>query len=284
MSEPKFDEETGRQVCPLPHRDDKPRFSYLAIGSQLCGGHVRGLDENLRRLPGLYELLAAAHLSTGVELGYRSRSADEPLPIKPPITEHRGRIIGVLASNVAMIAEYRKLADPSEYAVPNLCRFLRTHSSWILEQDWADDLVAEIQDLASKAHSFVYPDKQDRRTRISCPDDACTGMLLTAKPDDKPADETDDDLQPSALICNTCGVAVPPAAWRTLAKEVHNMSGLVTEEDAILWALAEKFRLTGPTIRQWASRGHIGRFERGSRVLYDLDEIKARLTHRSAVA
>lgn len=286
MGEPKYDEETGRQICPLSHRHepDRVRYSYLAVGTQLCGGHVRGVDENLRRLPGLFELLAAAHLSSGIRLGYAAKSAEEPLIIKPPITEHRGRVIGVLASYVAMVADYRNLSDPAEYSVPHLCRFLRIHSEWILEQEWADDFASEMQDLATKAHSFVYPDKLDRKTRIPCPDDSCTGMLLTAEPDDKPAAETDDDLHPSALTCDTCGMPIPPGAWRTLAKEVHNMSGLVTEEDALLWALAENFRLTGPTLRKWASRGHIGRFERGNRVLYDIDEIKARLTRRTEAA
>jgi hypothetical protein len=278
------DERQERRCCPLTHRDERPRYSWEAAGTVLCGGHVRGCDNQLAELPKLYELLSKAHLSSGVAIGYGSRSAETPLIIKSKVTEHRGRIIGALAFFTATVAGQRGLSDPARYEVADMARFLRRHLDWILRQDnedlAADDFASQISDLHYDARQLIWPDRQQTRTRISCPVDGCEGTLRPMS--DK--DTKDDDLLPVGLICGTCGVVLPPGEWRKLARDVHQMSGLVTEQDVLLWAEVSGYRITGPTIRQWATRGHIGRFDRDGRTLYDLDEIEARIATRKTDA
>lgn len=268
-------EQQPRSICPLPHHKDpdRPRGSYEAAGTILCGGHVRGLDADLDRLPGLHVTLAAAHLSSGISLGYASRSADTPLPIKSKISAHRYWIRDIVASWAFNVADERKLTPP-DVTVPDIVRFLRRHLDWIITRYWVIDIADEIAGLRATAVRLAYPDWDAQRTRIPCPEIFCDGMLFTPTRRD-PA--PDDDKLPEALICDTCAIGVPPGAWRTLAKNVHRMSGLVTEEAALLWAVAEGRRLSGPQLRQWASRGQVTRHEQGARVLYDLDEIEARL-------
>jgi hypothetical protein len=274
------DQQDQRPTCPLPHRDDRPRYSWEAAGTILCGGHVRGLDHQLAELPKLYELLAKAHLSSGAAIGYGSRSAEKPLVIKSKVTEHRGRIIGALAFLTATVADQRGLSDPARYEVADMARFLRRHLDWILRQNTedlaADDVAGQISDLHYDARQLIWPDHIDRRTRIPCPQDDCPGMLQTSADRDEP----DDDKLPSALTCDTCGMPVPPRAWRALARDVHNLSGHVTEEAAILWAIAEGHLLGSSTLRVWVMRGEISRYGIRGHYLYDAEELAARLEKR----
>lgn len=281
MSGVLIDDQTGyeqeRPQCSLPHKNpEKIRYSYARIGTMLCGGHVRGLDMHLQTLPKLYELLIKAHLPSGVSVGYGSRSAETPLVIKEKVTEHRGRIIGALAFLTMTIAKERGFSDPAAYTVPAMAQFLRRHLDWIITLDWADDFTSQIGDLHYDARQLIWPDKHDNRTRIPCPMDECDGMLTQPNR----GAVADDDLLPELLVCNMCGMPVQPATWRTLAKNVHKMDGLVLEEDAVLYALALGKRLSGVTLRVWAMRKKISSYPVDGRNLYDLEEVECQLEKR----
>jgi hypothetical protein len=281
MSGIRIDDETGyeqeRPVCPLTHRDpEKVRYSYAAIGTMLCGGHYRGLDQHLQELPKLYALLAKAHLTSGISVGYGSRSAEKPLIIKEKVTEHRGRIVGALAFLTMTISEERGLSDPVKYEVPAMAQFLRRHLDWIVQLEWADDFASQVGDLHRDARLLVWPDKQDNRTRIPCPMDECDGMLIQPRQDSVP----DDDKLPEYLLCKTCGMPVPPEKWRTLARQAKKQHDLVFEEDAVFYALALGHRLSGVTLRVWATREQISRYPAGGRTMYDLEEIECKLEKR----
>lgn len=273
-----------RPVCPLLHRDEQPRYSWVDKGTVLCGGHYRGLDSHLHTLPKLYELLAKAHLSSGTAVSYGSRSAEKPLIINTRVVQHRGRIIGGLAFHVAAYSKQHGLSDPAKYEVADMCQFLLRHLDWIVTTEDADDFTSNIADLHHDAKQLIWPDRQQVRTRIPCPVDDCEGTLRPMTDKDTKERSADDELLPAGLICTTCGWIVPAGEWRTLARDYHGMSGLMTEQSIELWAEVNQIRLTGPTIRQWATRGHIGRHEKNGRTLYDLDEIQARLDLRNADA
>jgi hypothetical protein len=148
--------------------------------------------------------------------------------------------------------------------------FLRRHHDWSVSQLWADDYATELRDLNEAAWSLLHPRRTEAATRLPCPAD-CGGTLRASFRDD---DSHDDSLAPKVLICDGCSLPVPPEQWRKLARKIKHPDGHVTEEIVVLWAQANGWRLTEPTLRQWATRGKVTRHRVAGRTLYDLDEIE----------
>jgi hypothetical protein len=156
--------------------------------------------------------------------------------------------------------------------------FLRRHHDWSVQQDWAATYAEELRDLSEAAWAVLFSRRVESGTRLPCPAD-CGGTLRASFRDD---DLQDDSLAPKVLVCDGCALPVPPEQWRKLARDIKHPDGYVTEEIVILWAQANGWRLTEPTLRQWATRGHVTRHRVAGRTLYDLDEIEKRFTERVA--
>lgn len=282
-------------VCVLSHRpnpDGTERTPLAVPGLLVCRGHERRTVDDLAALPDLWAELAEAHTSWQQPSGYRPASAERPLPINPAISDHRGAVVERLASWARMVAGARHVSRPETPDPYVVAGWLALHEQWTLaHEDYAADYSKAVHDLASRALALLFPRKGDIRTQLPCPlaeSEECGGTL-TNLGDDRTGD-ADDDALPEKITCDSCGYVLPASQWRTYRRQLHKRLNpgpdspadqvLVTEDDAILWALAEGHRLTGPTLRQWATRGRVTRHLRGTRTLYDLDEIESRLTTR----
>lgn len=280
---------TAERLCPLAHRVDPERPRKSAPSSILCAGHIFQSRTALEELPGRYTELATVAAPT-YEQHSGARSAEKPIPYRQHAADLRNggkydpdkpeidgvRLVGIraaLTNWVRIVAEERGLmlpADDGRDEVELAAEFLRRHHDWSVSQLWADDYATELRDLNEAAWSLLHPRRTEAATRLPCPAD-CGGTLRASFRDD---DSHDDSLAPKVLICDGCALPVPPEQWRKLARKIKHPDGHVTEEIVVLWAQANGWRLTEPTLRQWATRGKVTRHRVAGRTLYDLDEIE----------
>lgn len=279
--------------CVLPHMERPHEARGAVEGTLVCVGHSKallGLLVDLSRYPSdVVTVTCDETVAVSIAGTYTSGTKERPMPVSDARADHILHIRTMLGEWVRLVAEERHVAVP-DYADPvTTGRFLTTHHMWIIEQPWIDDYHRELRELAGTARVLLYPPKGNNRTQLPCPltdTEGCTGTLrsVSAK-----GDGEEEGVFTDVVSCDSCGFVLTADQFRTYRRQLAKKVGtedsdqvLVTEEDALLWALAEGLRITGPTIRQWASRGHIGRHERSGRVLYDLDELKARVDMRKA--
>jgi hypothetical protein len=207
-------------LCPLDH--DRPRHAELP--SVLCGWHIgRTLDalHALIALPGDASAAAAArhlarHLASPVS-GSRTRQ----LPIDEPLADLIREARGVVASWCLLIAEERDVIPPSDPALPVTAAWLAIHAAWATAQPWADDWARELLDLAGRARALLAPSHTRRVTCGPCTEviegARCMGTL-TARVRDQ------DDLLPSVISCQVCGVDITADGWVTLGRRIREVA------------------------------------------------------------
>lgn len=278
-------------ICPMVHHKNIDQPRPTAPGAHICDGHVKQARRALELLPAIFDQLAIVAVASGHATG--PRGAETPIPYRAkaadlrygssdhtrPAADQRG-IREVVVGWARVVAETRQVALPQgdgyDDDVRLACDFLRRHHDWTVGQDFAPDYATELHDLQRKARPILAPTIV-RRVDVPVPCPLCEGRLkaVVGAHDDQ-LDR--DDLPPPVVTCDDCGEQVPFSDAQRIAGEQLAAEGrMVKWDDAWLWATAHGHRLEAPTLRKWASRGHVATMKVGSVTLYSLPDLQRRL-------
>jgi hypothetical protein len=186
----------------------------------LCPGDTLALAERLKRMPRLYEALAAFLQPGGRRPEYsRTRPSEAPLPVSEGVFSLRGPggIVGILEDWRSAMQADRGWGQPvtagsTERRVAVAARALSLNLEWIAAS-WplAGAFAEEIRDLERDVASIVNPrDPKDRPRRLGyCPtliDEVLCGAVVALYPGR------------ISVSCSWCGADWPPEKWLALAQ------------------------------------------------------------------
>jgi hypothetical protein len=275
------------QMCPLSHRVDPDRPRKSAPSSVLCYGHIQQAYTALEDLPGRYDELGTVAAPT-YEQRTGARSAEKPIPYREKAADMRfgskdsdkqpWEQLGIrpaLVSWSMLVMEERELSvGPASSEPRDTAAFLRRHHDWAVSQPWAQDYVAELRDLSSRAWSILNP-RGVRRVDVPVPCPICAGPLV-ALVGQHDAELQRDDLAPPTVQCDGCGEII---SFHEAQKAATIDGRFVDWEFAVLWAeLTLQRRLSASTLRTWAERGQVQTKRRDKDVLYSLADIYTAMT------
>jgi hypothetical protein len=208
-------------VCPLHH--DRPTPADLP--SPVCGWHADRALDALRALTALPTAAADAtvahHLAAGRLSSPVSGSPAHELPIDELLVDLLRDARAIVASWCTLVAEERAVRTPPVPALTVTAPWLARHHPWSLRRTWAVDYTSELLDLAGRTRDRIEPDHARRVELSPCPQLVdgvrCTG-ILTARIRDT------DELLPSVIRCQVCGVAVTADGWATLGHRIRALA------------------------------------------------------------
>lgn len=213
-------------TCPLPHRFDPTRRRALAEGRAVCAGHDRRVADALDELPSMHAELVSRHVVGG--RGYAVKLSGHPergIPYSDAVGDERDLIRAQLASWAELVVTTRELAErPAASDLDANAALLRVHRGWLLTGEWAEDFATEMLARHARGFSLLYPSGR-RRFEVTLPSGRpalctevidgvqCRGVLYAVIRDT-------DELLPSALTCDECGLDLPAHAWLTYARTI----------------------------------------------------------------
>jgi hypothetical protein len=222
-------------ICVLEHKTDpdRPRRAWTGY---LCRGHSEGLWRVLSELADFAGQADQASYDETVSIGTgqpTTGTKEQPLPIadqsNPKGGEDKSRIghtikiRGVLASWCILVAEERGVAVPTSPEPRITSGFLRLHLDWACGQTWIDEMAAEVFDLGQRAFSLLNPSGVRRIAVGPCRElvEAEDGKLSVCGGQITALVRKSDDLLPSSIRCNACGVEVTADRWLTYGRQIR---------------------------------------------------------------
>jgi hypothetical protein len=142
-------------VCVLEHRDERLR---PAGDGHLCLGCSTRLTQQVRALPNLWsdlaDVLAGPWNERVVDDPNPLTAAENPLPLKPAVADHRGLIVAQTASWARLVAEERDERPPVP-DVGRICAWLLDRQPWVVRQEWVDEYAQEVFVLYGRARALL---------------------------------------------------------------------------------------------------------------------------------
>lgn len=168
----------------------------------ICPRCETQIGDWLRKIPDLFALLPrfVQHGTTDRNPDSKStKAANAPAPMRLEIIDlldnRRGRkwlgtvtvegrrgVLGAVVAWANEIRDGRKMATPEPHTVTEACALIGRHLPWVVDQDWADELHAELKSLHRELSDATgdYRPKPVGRCHV-VPDDTdqpCGGPLL----------------------------------------------------------------------------------------------------------
>lgn len=159
-------------------RDVTGRSRGLAgAGMRLCSACVRGLTNDLARLPRLYH-------ECGLLLGGTDRPRERTsgggsvpgLPFNTAAAEARSVILGVLRSWAGLVVGERVVAAPRD-TVACVVEFLIRHAGWLAAHEAVGELTGEVARAVRRARYVVEPSRSRGMQVGTCVVAGCGGEL-----------------------------------------------------------------------------------------------------------
>lgn len=160
-------------TCIAPHRHDPDRPRGAVDGLLLCRGCLERLRWTIAEFPAQLAALRQAVAISGGRGEPVSGSGSDGVPIKVGVVDLEVEIADVLASWVRLVAGDRGHVPPRTRDVHRLAAWLGQHVEWVAAQPFADEVLAELTDLARRAKAATTPRREQRRfplARKCCPD------------------------------------------------------------------------------------------------------------------
>lgn len=213
------------QACVLPHREDPDRPRPVWVGF-LCRGHVDGLYRTLSELSTFAGQADRASYAETVSVNLSAPTTgtrEKPLPVNLLRLEHVIQVRGVLASWAQMVAEERNVAVPDDPDPRVTSGFLRRHLDFCCQQAWADEMATEILELGRRAWSLLNPSGIRRIEIGRCheQDEDEDGLLHQCAGTLSALVRKSDDLLPSSIRCDSCGVEITADRWLTYGRQIN---------------------------------------------------------------
>lgn len=230
-------------------------------GARLCPGCLERFAGRLCELPTLYAHCESLLVGSGKRRLERVSGGDvNGIVLGDDLVSARTRIVSVLASWAALVADERPVAVRPARLVPDLAVFLLKHLAWLAAHPAVRDAVGEIVEAVEAARAALGQGAPVEVDLGSC---SLTGC-------DRPVRAAIDRAQSQTGRVVSCGAGhvVPPHEWLTLRERT---AGSRRTLPAGLAALAAG--VPAATVRKWASRGKLTRYGRPGRAQYDIEEI-----------
>jgi hypothetical protein len=268
-------------ICPIHHAQDPDRPRRPASGSYLCTGHIQQGRTILRELSGLDDQLAVIAAPSG-QASQGSRNAEKPIPYHEKAANHRRTLRGCLVGWCRTVVTERDL-DPEWLTgdTAEMTTFLARHHDWSVNQQWAEEYAEDLREIHAVARGLLSRRPLGEATRVQCPANGCEGMLIAPFRDAELLNR--DDLDSVKLACRECGWIVRVDEWLDLALAAGMTQVFASDVAVVVLANSIGVQVnSAATIRSWAHRGHIERYEQDGQVVYDLVEVREWLLTRRA--
>lgn len=217
-------------------RDCRSREADLGV---ICSTCAHTIDRDLLTV---LETYALTNVPPWPSNGGDGRAKTRPLPGGTEWLDFRSCVeqLGVLSTWTRDVMDTYGLAGPKRGDLSSLVGWLRSHLPSMANSHPAiSDFAYEVRALARRGLRVAEVDL-DKRQRVTCPTDECSGTLRISVA----------DLE-AAAPCRQCG-----RDWTTaqLLNVATNSDEWVDEEVASL-----STKTPGSTLRRWAKAGHIQR-------------------------
>jgi hypothetical protein len=213
-------------ICVLAHKSepDRPRRAWTGY---LCRGHSEGLWRVLSELADFAGQADEASYDETVSIGTgqpTTGTKEQPLPVNEGRVDHVIAVRGVLASWSQLVAEERGVAVPTSPEPRVTSGFLRLHLDWACGQTWIDEMAGEVFELGQRAFSLLNPSGVRRIDVGPCRElvEGEDGKLTVCGGQITALVRKSDDLLPSSIRCNACGVEVTADRWLTYGRALRS--------------------------------------------------------------
>ena len=189
----------------------------------------------------------------------RLPSADGSPPDMDGYRQHRD----AYHARLRAAEQHRTDRETGRDVLAHLAGHIHRHMECLLaDPDDAPVLIGDLREALTLGRKYANR-TPGRNLRVPCP--SC-GARVHLAPDDQ-----------AQVTCPACGMVADQQAWG--ARPAVPMA-----EDEIVEYLAShhRMRVTGVLIRQWATRGKIGRLKQGGTVMYNPVEVAAYALQRRA--
>ena len=215
-------------ICPLEHRHDPERPRRTAPGARICHGHLRGLRDDLDELPTLHHSLVAhlVNVSTGSDETHR-RGPSTGINLNADVVKTRDNIRALLVSWTRIALEEGPWQHAPADNLPAIARWLSSRVDWLADQDWTDELAANLHDTVREARSLVQPNSTYRVELGPCPELVgeeqrhCEGTVIAVM-----HKATSRETLPDRVLCTALGDdeeephAWGPMQWHALGRRM----------------------------------------------------------------
>lgn len=187
-------------------------------GALLCRGCLDFLERCLVEMPAAYADLTFALGSA--ETGADDKVTGTPearLPVNEAVSDHLREMVREVGSWARLLASEENMTGPADGSVRTGTRWLLAHVGSAARQTWADEFLAAMGDLRSRARSLTDPSHRNRTLAEigPCPD--CDGKLWARI-------SGADDVLPSEVRCSENPVdhvwPNTPLTWLALGRRV----------------------------------------------------------------
>lgn len=173
------------------------------------------------------------------------------------------------------IREYLTKVAPRGDHAPAMCVFLERHAQWMSGHEAAEDMVDEVEGLATGVTRFTQPQRRQWINLGSCPleieaetDDGLAMVTCGGQVRAWPrAEDRDGEVM---ARCRRCGIEAVPSWWEARMFDDPELRVLLTAEEVVGFVHRAYGKvIKAATVRQWDKRGTIepaGHDDKGRRL------------------
>lgn len=200
-------------LCVLEHEPDRRAVDSLRL-CRPCRNHLSRLIDGM---PERYAQLEDCLSTVGTSGDRVSGSSSTPLPINTAVASVRYEIQHGLVSWVMYVAEERGLkALPTDSEPRSTAPWLARHCDWLAaDRVGSEECLPAMRDLNGTAWSLIDPSGRKRIKVGPCTQTSdagpCGGVLYATV-------RAEDDMRPSAIVCDSCDFEKPPSEWLRFGK------------------------------------------------------------------
>lgn len=155
-------------LCPLPHRDG--RELRVGRGLVVCGGHLRGLQNDVASIPGLYRTLERHLVSSGSGESGGRRGDEIGANLNPEVMDARHELRNLLVTWVRVTVDEGPWQHYPADSLDEMMRWLVTRSHWIGARAWAPEMVTDVRWHVGRGRHLVQPNTTYRVEIGPCPE------------------------------------------------------------------------------------------------------------------